>query len=681
MLGLPGIAWPSRAWPPSGLQTYASLVLTRAAGLAALSDYQTRIQVAIAAAEHHDQRRAILQELLRDGFALSVEEITLEHNVRVEKTRGRIDLLYGSLAWEVKRDLDREREDLERELKLYLTDLGVGAIGIGTDGLRFEAYQLDAAGELHLTDAYAMTAETASLDETLDWLDAYIFALDDVAPTTESILTRFGLQSAVFRTAEVELQELWTEVASDEGARIKRDEWEGLLEVVYGAQVASDQLWLRHTYLVMVARLLAFIAIVEHLPPQGAELGALTGDLFAPLGLPNLVERDFFAWPAEDQIAERARHLLRGLAQHLGLFSIISIDEDLLKELYEHMVDPAEREWLGEFYTPDWLADFVLERAGFGGHTRMLDPGCGSGTFLFAAIRRLRDLGLSGAALVHRARQNVLGFDIHPLAVTIARANYVLALRGDLRDAGGEVAIPVFMADTLAVPTDGFGRMVNIATPVEGLPLAHGDPALPSHFELPTERAEAQTATLAEIVTLVDQLSDPALAAVGASDGLEARLTDWNVPYLDVWKENLRLLRALREGHRDTIWSFVLTNAARPHEIAADPVDLVVGNPPWLTLHDMAGSEYRGRVRAIADEFNLVPAGGGDGSSCGARSGGTGPGQKTRAQRDTHFGRQALSRQANSSPRVSAASKPRHLDLVMNSKRRFSTCATNSFPR
>jgi N-6 DNA Methylase len=336
-------------------------------------------------------------------------------------------LLYGSLAWEVKRDLNRERDDLERELKLYLSDLGAGAIGIGTDGLRFEAYQLDADQELRLTDSYDVGA-AGSPDDTLDWLDAYVFALDGVPPTTERILGGLALTVPSSRPP--------LSTSSGSGVRwratrapLKRDEWERLLEVVYGTQVASDELWLRHTYLVMVARLLAYLAIVERLPQQGQELGALTGELFAPLGLPNLVERDFFTWPALDQVSDAGRRLLRGLANHLGLFAVGSIDEDLLKELYEHMVDPAEREWLGEFYTPDWLADLVLERAGFDAETRMLDPACGSGTFLFAAIRRLRDSGLDGAGLVRRAREHIAGLDVHPLAVTIARANYVLALR------------------------------------------------------------------------------------------------------------------------------------------------------------------------------------------------------------------------------------------------------------
>jgi hypothetical protein len=578
---------------------------TRAESLIELQEYVVRMRAAVAADQHHDQRRQILTELLLHGFDLTIDTIQLERNVRVERTRGRIDLLYGAIAWEVKRDLDRERLDLERELKLYLTDLGTSAFGVATDGLRFEVYQLDAAGELRRIDAYDLDAPTATLDEALDWLDAYVFALEQVSATTESILERFGLTSAVYHTAEGQLREMWRAIADEQDAAVKHDEWARLLEVVYGTHVGDEELWLRHTYLVMVARLLAYLVIVEALPRQGEELGALTGELFTPLGLQNLVEHDFFAWPAIPEIADQARSFLRRLANHLGLFSLGSIDEDLLKELYEQMVDPAERDWLGEFYTPDWLADFTLERAGFDRHKRMLDPSCGSGTFLFAAIRRLRRYGLRGAELVRTARRNVIGLELHPLAVTFARANYVLALRGDLRESDEALVIPVFMADTLAAPEAGFGRAVLIKAPTDGLPAG-----LPQMFELPTERDEGQTASVREIVELVDDLSDPGLDADQAETGLRARLESWGVrSHVQSWEENLRLLRALRANHRDTIWSFVLTNAARPNELAADPVDLVVGNPPWLTVMEMAGSEYKNRVKRSAREFRLVGGG------------------------------------------------------------------------
>lgn len=66
---------------------------------------------------------------------------------------------------------------------------------------------------------------------------------------------------------------------------------------------------------------------------------------------------------------------------------------DLLKHLHHSLFPRAIRHPLGEYYTPDWLAEYVLDAIGFDGRTlgRLLDPACGSGTFLMAAIRRMRE--------------------------------------------------------------------------------------------------------------------------------------------------------------------------------------------------------------------------------------------------------------------------------------------------
>ena len=186
------------------------------------------------------------------------------------------------------------------------------------------------------------------------------------------------MDSPVYSTSAAILEALWGQIAESDAAKLKRSEWERLLEVVYGTEVGTDDLWYRHTFLVLVARLMAYLATTGHLAPSDKELGIITGELFKELGLENMVERDFFVWPVDDTIAEQSRQLVRALSNHLGQFALAGIDEDVLKELYENLVDPIERQFLGEFYTPDWLADLVLERAGFDIDTRMLDPSCGS---------------------------------------------------------------------------------------------------------------------------------------------------------------------------------------------------------------------------------------------------------------------------------------------------------------
>ncbi|HEY3174250.1 MAG TPA: N-6 DNA methylase [Candidatus Polarisedimenticolia bacterium] len=106
----------------------------------------------------------------------------------------------------------------------------------------------------------------------------------------------------------------------------------------------------------------------------------------------------------------------------------------------------------GEYYTPAWLVEHVLDRAGFTGRTddALLDPMCGAGVFLTAALarmRRARPLARPGelTALVQ-------GMDVNPLAVLMARAAYLDALKDQV---GVEpIAIPVACVDAILKEED-----------------------------------------------------------------------------------------------------------------------------------------------------------------------------------------------------------------------------------
>lgn len=59
----------------------------------------------------------------------------------------------------------------------------------------------------------------------------------------------------------------------------------------------------------------------------------------------------------------------------------------MLKVLYESVIDAGVRHQLGEYYTPDWLAHQVVEATVTSPLTdRVLDPACGSGTFIFRLL-------------------------------------------------------------------------------------------------------------------------------------------------------------------------------------------------------------------------------------------------------------------------------------------------------
>ncbi len=73
-------------------------------------------------------------------------------------------------------------------------------------------------------------------------------------------------------------------------------------------------------------------------------------------------------------------------------FAWDDVEHDVMNVLYESVITPEQRHDLGEYYTPDWLAAKMVERVVPEPLiTRVLDPACGSGTFLFHCVRRYLD--------------------------------------------------------------------------------------------------------------------------------------------------------------------------------------------------------------------------------------------------------------------------------------------------
>lgn len=169
------------------------------------------------------------------------------------------------------------------------------------------------------------------------------------------------------------------------------------------------------------------------------------------------LDEPIFTWAGEgvsqdaaavvDRVARAAAGCLAGAEP------VTAPPADLFKRLYESMFPRALRHALGEYYTPDWLADHVLAQAGWPVPTasRLLDPACGSGTFLITAIRELRRSSASGTTRqeqLDRILARVTGFDLNPLAVLAARANYLIAVR-DLLPEGGTIRVPVACRDAI----------------------------------------------------------------------------------------------------------------------------------------------------------------------------------------------------------------------------------------
>jgi type I restriction-modification system DNA methylase subunit len=67
---------------------------------------------------------------------------------------------------------------------------------------------------------------------------------------------------------------------------------------------------------------------------------------------------------------------------------------DIIGFIYEDLIPGEERHRLGQFYTPRPVAELIVKWAVRSPDDKVLDPGCGSGTFLVEAYKRLAELKL-----------------------------------------------------------------------------------------------------------------------------------------------------------------------------------------------------------------------------------------------------------------------------------------------
>ena len=220
---------------------------------------------------------------------------------------------------------------------------------------------------------------------------------------------------------------------------------------------------------------------------------------------------------------------------------------------------------------------------------RVLDPACGSGSFIFAAVRKYltaaQEADRGAGQTLDGLLNHVMGIDVHPVAVHLARATWTFAARDALhaaREAGESinVTVPVYLGDSLQLRAESTGPMFEgmITIPVPDPPGAE----LSYHRELHFPRA------LVEQADWFDGLMTKMAANIESGGDPKWALDDEDIddgPDRTMLERTAETLQRLHDDGRDHIWAYYTRNLVRPVALRADPVDVIVGNPPWLTYN------------------------------------------------------------------------------------------------
>lgn len=559
----------------------------------------------------HDEVKADFRQLLMEEF--DVEIGALEFERRMPEIRGRLDALIGRTVFEAKSDLRREWADVERKMPEYLAgrerEEGERYVGVASDGLRWVVFEL--AGDT-LVKIKETTLDPDLPGLFLAWLDGAIALKSTLPPEALTIRFELGRDSVAFRRAADQLAALWEHLRDDPAVILKRQLWARLLTLVYGRVVESDVLFFQHTFLVIVAKAIgqAVLGLRDDEPKR-----LLSGAAFEASGIFGAVESDFFDWVVAHPDGEA---LVRRILTHVRRFRLDAVESDVLKILYESLIDRDERHGLGEYYTPDWLAAKIVRRAVERPiEQKVLDPACGSGTFLFHAVRNfLTDAEESGLDVKLRAEEatnHVAGLDIHPVAVIIARVTYLLALAPAIQKRSGAIFVPVYLGDAMQLSTRPVLGAKDLVIDVPAPPGEDaGDNGMIGRKAVQLRFPELFCTDMRlfdKLVAKMRQGSEQGLAphAMASIFTLEVE-RHYKRDILPKEKigigelvETFVLFDRLRREGRDSVWTYVARNLSRPLALSFEPgwANVLVGNPPWVAYRHMT-DDLQLRFRELA---------------------------------------------------------------------------------
>ena len=273
--------------------------------------------------------------------------------------------------------------------------------------------------------------------------------------------------------------------------------------------------------------------------------------------------------------------------------------QDILQEVYMGLIPAEMRHLMGEYFSPDWIVEHVLDMVGYTGEIEktIIDPTAGSGPFLTQAIKRVikKKNGVITKHDIEIITQNIVGFDINPISVVAAKANYILILFSAFFDScdeefGEAVSIPVFIADSILAPvvyTEVNYNTLKLETSVGKVEIPKFDSFSKGN----------------EFLKLLSQTIDDRTMKKEVFLNLVVAKKMIKEDDRDIVSALFDKLYNLHRAGQDSFWPIIFRNSFAPIMIR-DKFDYVVGNPPWIAWKAMSKS-YRTGTLTIWQSYGI----------------------------------------------------------------------------
>jgi hypothetical protein len=355
----------------------------------------------------------------------------------------------------------------------------------------------------------------------------------------------------------------------------------------------------------------------------------LNGHWFKERGFVNLVEYDYFGWLCEPPLIDRLLVAAKRMQNDLAAYDYKRIvAQDLFGSIVAQLADRDRRLLLGQEFTPQWVAKRIVERAiemlPSNEYPNFVDMCCGSGVFVVETLRQT--VARHGITPDHcsedelRALTNcVVGFDIDPLAVLLAKLNWAMIMREYTTVSSAEMVIPIYHADSLfatAPLTKVMGN--NFETQSVAMVFDGDEVELPGFLISPLNRRlfDAFIQTNYEIAKAQARTVAFNFTRSQAEDVVNSLVLDTGSTLTDEQKNSLAIcaldliatLERLQRSGRNGIWPFLLENSYRPG-LVREHFNAIVSNPPWMAMSKLANNPYKADIVSRAERYGIKPTG------------------------------------------------------------------------
>lgn len=447
-----------------------------------------------------------------------------------------------------------------------------------------------------------------------------------------TLVTDFGVDSSFYReniAVFTNAVSIAMEERPDYAALIKQV-WQNFIAYLgasdYGA--FSTDTYVSEFYLVTVAKILCtnILAGKAIISPDSEIKAILSGEYFSRQNINNFVDYDYFGWLNSEAYADLILPCVRAMQNRLRAYDFSRLGEqDIFGRLLAQLANREHRLMLGQEFTPHWIAREIVNYniALIEEEPRVIDMCCGSGVFLIEAIKAVREKYNISISNYTEAKDtvifsSVMGFDIDPLAVMLAKVNWIMAMRDLFSVHDGSITVPIYHADSLFVATPIAHKMPEQGEEYYVLTLNGQQIQIPAFlfsqtfrklfdsfiskvYRLAMTRAKQHEHENKDFST--DQLIDSVERECGVNLSYDKRTE------LSITAKHMivQLERLQREG-RNGIWHFIICNSYRPG-LTEKQFNCIVSNPPWMAMSKLADNPYRTALREIARKFNIHPRG------------------------------------------------------------------------